>query len=158
METKTCGRCKLSLAIEDFNRGQSYCRNCQKAWYQANKESHLGNVYARKRRIAEEVRPWIYAYLQAHPCVDCGESDPRVLEFDHVRGKKIENVSELVRGYYSLAAVQEEVSKCDIRCANCHRRRTGMVLGHWKHAFVAQVDERPTSNREDASSSLAGGT
>ena len=56
--------------------------------------------------------------------MDCGESDPEVLEFDHVRGVKTANVSAFIRGGYSLAKLQAEVALCEVRCANCHRRIT----------------------------------
>ena len=56
-------------------------------------------------------------------CLDCGYSkDTRALEFDHVpeRGSKRGNITEMVgrRGF------EEELAKCDLVCANCHRIRT----------------------------------
>jgi hypothetical protein len=55
--------------------------------------------------------------------VDCGESDPIVLEFDHVRGVKRGEISRL-KTMVSLETLAEEIAKCDVRCANCHRRKT----------------------------------
>jgi hypothetical protein len=78
---------------------------------------------ARKQRRTAENQAWIIVYLQAHPCVDCGESDPIVLEFDHLRDKE-RNVSALVLGGWEWARVLEEIEKCEVVCANCHRRRT----------------------------------
>jgi hypothetical protein len=46
-----------------------------------------------------------------------------VLEFDHVRGKSA-NISDLIRSEVGLARLAAEIARCDIRCANCHRRRT----------------------------------
>jgi hypothetical protein len=66
----------------------------------------------------------IRAYLLEHPCVDCGESDVTVLDFDHVRDSKRMDVSALVAGGYSWHAIADEIAKCDVRCANCHRRAT----------------------------------
>ena len=56
-------------------------------------------------------------------CADCGEKDPVVLEFDHVRDKE-KDVSLLLAGGYSLERILKEIDKCVIRCANCHRRKT----------------------------------
>jgi L-lysine 2,3-aminomutase len=56
--------------------------------------------------------------------LDCGEADPVVLEFDHVTGVKEAAVAELVQRAVSLARLIAEVEKCEVRCANCHRRRT----------------------------------
>ena len=88
------------------------------------REKHRARVRQNDARYEAEKRAWIAAYLDEHPCVDCGESDPEVLEFDHVRGVKTANVSAFIRGGYSLAKLQAEVALCEVRCANCHRRIT----------------------------------
>lgn len=68
---------------------------------------------------------WILDFLSSHPCVDCGESDPIVLEFDHLDpATKAFNISKARREGYSLQRIQGEIKKCEVRCANCHRRRT----------------------------------
>lgn len=66
---------------------------------------------------------YVSDYLLSHPCVDCGEADVIVLDFDHVREKKDCDVNALVYGWSSLARLMREIAKCDVRCANCHRRR-----------------------------------
>jgi hypothetical protein len=76
------------------------------------------------RRYRERNLAWVDAYLRTHPCVDCGEPDLLVLEFDHVRGQKIECVRVVASRPSSLAALQAEVAKCEVRCANCHTRVT----------------------------------
>ena len=73
----------------------------------------------------------MWDYLKKHPCVDCGEKNPIVLEFDHLRDKLIE-VSRLVQ-YTSINKVQSEIEKCEIRCANCHRRKTAIQFGWYKN-------------------------
>lgn len=65
----------------------------------------------------------VYKYLRENSCVDCGEKDTAVLEFDHIYGKS-DNVSDLVRRRASLKRIFEEIKKCEVRCANCHRRKT----------------------------------
>lgn len=66
-------------------------------------------------------RDYIEEYLKNHPCVDCGNPDIRVLEFDHVRGVKIDSVTNFVKKSAKLSRLIDEIAKCDIRCANCHR-------------------------------------
>ena len=73
----------------------------------------------------------MWDYLKKHPCVDCGEKDPIVLEFDHLKDKLIE-VSRLVQ-YTSMNKMQNEIEKCEIRCANCHRRKTAIQFGWYKN-------------------------
>jgi len=53
-------------------------------------------------------------------CVDCGERDPVVLDFHHLHGKTF-NIN---RAYQcSIKRILEELAKCVLLCANCHRRR-----------------------------------
>jgi len=66
-------------------------------------------------------RQYITEYLKTHPCVDCGITDIRVLEFDHVRGEKSGNVSKAIGQFWSEEKLLTEIEKCDIRCCNCHR-------------------------------------
>lgn len=59
-------------------------------------------------------------------CVDCSNNDIRVLEFDHLpEYKKTTEVSRMVCGStYSWKRIKEEIDKCQIVCANCHKIRT----------------------------------
>ena len=75
------------------------------------------------------------AYFRDHPCVDCGETDPIVLEFDHLRDKKF-GISTGIRNR-NWADVLDEIAKCEVVCANCHRRRT-VRRGGFIRAAVAQ--------------------
>jgi hypothetical protein len=73
------------------------------------------------------------AYLLSNPCVDCGEADVRVLEFDHQdREAKVLEVANMVKAGRSWAVVFAEVLKCDDRCGNCHRRRTLAQTNNWR--------------------------
>ncbi|MGH7929584.1 MAG: hypothetical protein ACREQV_17510 [Candidatus Binatia bacterium] len=61
----------------------------------------------------------IVDHLRTHPRVECGEPDVLVLEFDHL-GDKLFSIS---RGLLDrpLQAVLDEMAKCEVVCANCHR-------------------------------------
>lgn len=65
----------------------------------------------------------LLAYLRGKACVDCGNTNVVVFEFDHVRGEKRADISKLLK-LRSWAPVAREMAKCDIVCANCHRIRT----------------------------------
>jgi len=64
----------------------------------------------------------IWWYKMTHPCVDCGNADPIVLDFDHVNGNKRKSVSSMRA--YSLKTILKEIQKCEVVCSNCHRKRT----------------------------------
>jgi hypothetical protein len=97
------------------------------------------------RHVAErrsEVRKNIVEYLREHPCVDCGETDIVVLEFDHI-AEKVANISAYAGGGRSWARVKAEIDKCEVRCANCHRRRTALIGGFYRvrATGLARIDE-----------------
>jgi hypothetical protein len=102
------------------------CANCHRRrtasrgrWQRLFERSPGGTRRPRRQR---NVR-WVYEYLRDHPCVDCGETDPLLLEFDHV-GDKRSGVMDLAWGEYSLASIEAEIARCEVRCCNCHRRKT----------------------------------
>ena len=77
----------------------------------------------------DKTRRMMMEFYLKNPCVDCGETDPRVLDFDHINNKKV-NISTLLSKEYSWDSILEEASKCQIRCANCHRRKTSIEQSH----------------------------
>ena len=64
-------------------------------------------------------------------CVDCGISDWRVLEFDHVTDDKVAGVLAMVNRGSTWEKILEEISKCEIRCKNCHSLKTAERGGWW---------------------------
>lgn len=85
--------------------------------------------------------PWYIAArdkldaLKNHPCVDCGvKYMPAVMEFDHVRGEKkfMINMKTIKR-----PDLEEELAKCELRCANCHRTRHALVAAERQEARLA---------------------
>lgn len=106
----------------------AYCRDCnrayQKRYYRDNYKSERKRLAAVKSAAVRLARKAVREYLKQNPCVDCGESDLDVLEFDHVRGRKRKHVSKLVSNGCTVSTVMDEIAKCEVRCANCHRRRT----------------------------------
>lgn len=92
--------------------------------YSENKELYKQRALAHNKEARLRNKKFIKKYLLSHPCIDCGESDIIVLDFDHVRGKKIADISKGINAGWSLKKLEEEITKCEIRCANCHRRIT----------------------------------
>lgn len=121
------------MRIRDKEKLREYSRK----HYEANK----AKMKARARKWTDAKNAanccFLLSYLAANPCVDCGESDPVVLEFDHVAGKKRCAVSRLAANMgCSRATLEAEMRKCVVRCANCHRRKTAKERG-WYRARAA---------------------
>ena len=85
--------------------------------------------------MVDERTQYLVAFLREHPCADCGEDDPVVLEFDHLRDKLFGISKGLTDRNWQ--DVLDEIAKCDVVCANCHRRRTAK-RGGFLRAAVAQ--------------------
>lgn len=142
---KKCITCHEEKGLSSFNRNtkkkdglQDRCRQCDNAanrdWYQKNKDRAKERSARNNLRYREEMLSWIKEYLLVHPCVDCGEGDPVVLDFDHLRDKT-QNISTLLQRRHK-AALKSEVEKCEVVCANCHRRRTSQRQGWNKLTWV----------------------
>jgi hypothetical protein len=94
-------------------------REAEHRWYRANRE----RVYAKKNRKRERLRARIKAAKEV-PCTDCGVCYPfYVMDFDHVDGEKVMDVSKVVN-FGSVTKLERELTKCEVVCANCHRERT----------------------------------
>jgi hypothetical protein len=70
-----------------------------------------------------------------HPCVDCGERDIIVLQFDH-QGDKVMGVSDMVTNGRTWERILTEIAKCEVVCANDYLRRTARTSG-WHKLTVA---------------------
>lgn len=130
-------RCCKCGTIFIPKRDRSYrCPPCKSAY---NREHYLANIAAyvaraarRKAIVADNNTTRLIRYLQEHPCVDCGEADPLVLEFDHLRDK-VYDVGYMVAAGRAWSSIVREIEKCEVRCANCHRRVTAK-RANWRRA------------------------
>jgi hypothetical protein len=100
-----------------------------------HRERYVADAVRRKRAIVAELTAYLVEFFRERPCVDCGETDPLVLEFDHLGHKRF-NIAKGLRDR-NWAPVLDEIAKCDVVCANCHRRRTAH-RGGFARAVVAQ--------------------
>ncbi len=142
LEPRPCRVCGETKALSNFpfrslvrQTRQWICLACQrgytKMWYERNRPRQIAtarrNNVRRRKLAASRVR----VVRQQLVCVDCGESNPLVLEFDHI-GEKIADISTMVRNGLPWSTIAGEIAKCEPRCANCHRRKTAREQGWWK--------------------------
>lgn len=95
-----------------------------------NRQQYIAKAVRRNAVARHASMRFVFEYLATHPCVDCGESDVVVLEFDHLRDK-VKDISRMCSDAWSVDAIKAEIDKCDVVCANCHRRRTASRSG-WR--------------------------
>ncbi len=156
---RRCSRCGETTPLDEFpiksrvtglRRG---CRLCCRAYgrehYWRDRDPYLNKARARRREERPRIRAAVGEYLRTHPCIDCGETDILLLDFDHRdRAAKLAPVSRLAH-WASLGVVLSEIAKCDVRCGNCHRSRTA-TQRNWRKAPEFESKRRilPPPKRE----------
>jgi hypothetical protein len=126
---KICSCCKEAKDHEEFTRKiqakdglSSACKACtrkrSKNHYLSNKSQYL----EKNKRNKEINREKIWNFLKSSCCVDCGEDNPLLLEFDHIKEKNY-NISNMI-GSQIWSAIELEMQNCEVVCANCHKLRT----------------------------------
>lgn len=138
---KTCIDCNQNKTLEEFYPhkdglyGRSpYCAECSRIkarkYYKKNNNKRREQIYnARVKRKLEVFNELLNKYLIG--CIDCGETNFFVLDWDH---KDTENkllpLSKMWN--FSKEKIMQEVDKCELRCANCHRKKTAEQL-NWRN-------------------------
>ena len=140
---RICARCHVAKPLSEFPvknaaRGthSSYCRPCCREYGREHYRNNVAIYVAKAKARAAIERPAnrriVATYLSTHPCVDCGEADPVVLEFDHRDpAEKANEVSRLIHAS-TPGKLLREIEKCDVRCGNCHRIRTAAQFGSYR--------------------------
>lgn len=143
MKTKVCIRCKTEKPIEQFalrnkltHLRQTHCIDCGAKmgndWYMKNREEQVKAGMRRRDEYKQRLKRYVWEYLSTHPCKLCGESDPAALEFHHTRGVKLKEVSKMLQAGASVKTLVSEIEKCDVLCANCHRKLTAKEQGWYR--------------------------
>jgi hypothetical protein len=140
MTIKKCTKCEVEKKLEDFSkrsnaRLHSRCKECMRKCvnqhYLKNKEYYIKKALKHNKQYKTINRQFVWDYLKEHPCIDCGESDPIVLEFDHLKDKE-GDISKMILQSFSITRIKKEIDKCEVRCANCHRRKTAKQFNWYK--------------------------
>lgn len=127
---KICTKCECSKDIEQFpfrNKSKGIRHYiCTECWKEIRKESYQRNketTIKRNQRNKKRNKDWFKDYKLSLKCIKCGEDHPACLDFHHEdpNTKEIE-VSSLVSDTVSLKKIMDEIDKCIVLCANCHRK------------------------------------
>lgn len=140
MAMRKCIRCgpkdESEFNLRDEKRGllQYVCRDCQREQMRDRCASNRENVLEINRQSTQKSQiraaSFIPGYLSDKSCVDCGESDMAVLTFDHVRGEKKYNISNMITRGYNVETIKRELEKTETVCFNCHMRREQARRGY----------------------------
>jgi hypothetical protein len=147
-----CWKCNTEKEEGEFNwenkalgKRKRICRICMKEYHKKwfrqsykNSESRKQSLEWQREKISR-ARTYVINYLKAHPCVQCGESAPVFLDFDHIDKKPWDGnsrVHRLVNRGYSQHRIDEEIAKCQVLCVRCHRLKTAEEQG-WLKYFVS---------------------
>lgn len=139
METKTCRGCNREIAIDQFawkskSRGirQAQCKQCYSAYNRAyyasgEKEKQKKRVVEHARSLRDRFREW----KSTQRCVVCGEQAPECLDLHHLDPSlKDDEISRVISSTGSWKRIEDEIAKCIVVCANCHRKiHSGRI--HW---------------------------
>jgi hypothetical protein len=137
---KQCKKCLLDKDESEFYpsyyKDKVYLLNACKACTLIRTSKNYLKDHTRQKEIRkkntnkrrQERKEIIFQYLLSHPCIDCTENDPIVLEFDHISDKSFGIADGLMK---PLKEFNEEINKCEVVCANCHKKRTAKRSGNW---------------------------
>lgn len=125
----------------------------------ANKDDYRRYQRAYQKERKRKLRLAVTKQLGGK-CVDCGETDPTLLEFDFIEDnsqKTHVRINCLLRleGGLNNPRLQEELSKCQLRCSACHAVKDGRLVrdkwgdfkregkNSWKNGLKEEYDEVP---------------
>jgi hypothetical protein len=144
LELRTCRVCGLCKPLMQFpirsrerETRQWICLECQrtytKGWYERNRERTIAS--ARQRNVSRRTLARSRAGVVRRECMDCGETNPLLIDFDHLWGKHAD-VSYMVHAGFAWTKIETEIAKCEVRCANCHARKTARETGNYRTKAV----------------------
>jgi hypothetical protein len=139
---KVCSRCEHPKSYDDFQRRTngrvySWCKLChaehQKIAREPKKKESNRRIQELRNTRRDEIKITVISHLKNNPCIKCHEHDIVVLEFDH-RNPDIKEfcISEAIKNVPSMKRLKAEIAKCDVLCANCHRRKTAIDSKNFK--------------------------
>jgi hypothetical protein len=137
----------LDMLRQELSKCEVRCANChRKATMARYKSSKRLRFMANPDDVSEKHR-YVYQILQNSACVDCKETDIRVLELDHVKDSKLIPVSQMLnKAQWSVQDLKIEIDKCEVRCVNCHRQKThdrlaGVEVSVQEKKYVISEDD-----------------
>lgn len=130
---RSCVKCKDTKDIEEFRARpgieDNVCKTCVNTYNKEHYKANKADYFKRNKRYKAEIKQMVRDHKESAGCADCKVQFPYyVLEFDHLPNyQKSFNIADAVNGSMARQArtkIIDEMSKCEVVCANCHRIRT----------------------------------
>lgn len=127
--TKKCSKCKKDKELTEFHKNKSrkdgyqhICKECRIIYIHENYIKNKKAYFNRNKKTRNKNKKLIWNIKLNSKCIKCGENHPAVLDFHH-RNKE-NKLFEISTGWKKSGRLKilEEIKKCDILCANCHRK------------------------------------
>lgn len=133
---RRCPKCAQDLPASSFSRAgdgyQHWCKSCFRAYFRARGARHREQAAASRKERRRRAVERLLDVLRSTACADCGEDEILVLEFDHHLGEKEANIANLLAAAARFERLERELARCEVVCANCHRRRTARRAGTFR--------------------------
>lgn len=101
---------------------KNYQREYIKKHYQENKQYYKDKAKSRREAFKKYWQEVCNRYKLKKGCIDCGYNQHSVaLDFDHVKSDKVSEIARMIATQRPSHLIRDEIRKCDVRCANCHR-------------------------------------
>ncbi|MBV9545757.1 MAG: hypothetical protein JOY61_15405 [Chloroflexi bacterium] len=115
-----------------------------RGYWRASYYRNRQRLAAERRRRKADVRQWLREYKQGLTCATCGERHPATLDFHHTEAADKEfSIGDAANYKWSRSRLLDEIAKCEILCANCHRKR------HWTERTVRRREPESAMNGID---------
>lgn len=120
-----CSCCNLYKHEHEYYNSKKQCKQCVQ-YAEKKRRANMSPIemeeYKKKkkeRKLEQIVR--LMQIKMEIGCIDCGNKNPLCLDFDH-QHSKVKNLSDMCGGKWEK--IEYELSKCEVRCSNCHRIKT----------------------------------
>lgn len=128
MKTKFCNKCKTDKSVDEFHKNptkkdglQTMCKECRKKYHREHYLKNRSKYRANTQLYKDVINEWFINEKKKLKCEKCGENRWWVLDFHHNESNDKDTEISILARLGSKKRLIEEMKKCKVLCANCHR-------------------------------------
>lgn len=130
MICKVCTKCKKEKSLNEFNfrnklKGiyNSSCKECTRSYDKTKYNENIEAYRLRNKNKRLQKRQWLTDMKSSLKCERCSEDYIYCLDFHHLdSSQKDGSVAIMIKKGYGKQRILDEIKKCIVLCANCHRK------------------------------------